>query len=484
MADADGDGEGGATRWLMASDVCKHCTHAACLDVCPTGALVRTEFGTVIVQPDVCNGCAYCVSACPFGVIDRREDDGRAWKCTMCYDRLRGGLEPACAKACPTDSIQFGPLDELRAIAQTRLDELHAVGRHAGPALRRGPGGRRRRGGRVLPAAGRARGLRAAAGPGGHHQGPARHVAAGRRWPPPPWPPAWPWRSPGGGRRAGGRRGERREARAPRWCREAEFRSYYGRPILKIPRWKAPHLPAYLYLGGLSGASAVMGAAAAATGRRALARAGRVTAAAAAMGGTGFLIAELGRPERFLHMLRVAKPTSPMSMGSWLLAAHSGLASAAAGSDLTGVAPGLGAAAGAASAVTGPLLATYAGVLLADTAVPAWHEAYRHLPFLFAGSAMASAGAAGLAATALGSGRDRGPAARMAVLGAAIELAAAHDLERSLGLTAEAYRQGEAGQLMRAARWLTPAGAVARRWPPRAAGRRRWPPPGCSRPGR
>jgi formate dehydrogenase iron-sulfur subunit len=124
----DAGDDGGGTRWLMASDVCKHCTHAACLDVCPTGALVRTEFGTVIVQPDVCNGCAYCVSACPFGVIDRREDDGRAWKCTMCYDRLRGGLEPACAKACPTDSIQFGPLDELREIAQGRLADLHAGG--------------------------------------------------------------------------------------------------------------------------------------------------------------------------------------------------------------------------------------------------------------------------------------------------------------------------------------------------------------------
>jgi formate dehydrogenase iron-sulfur subunit len=121
-------GDGAGTRWLMASDVCKHCTHAACLDVCPTGALVRTEFGTVIVQPDVCNGCAYCVSACPFGVIDRRSDDGRAWKCTMCYDRLRGGLEPACAKACPTDSIQFGPLDELRETAAARLEELHAAG--------------------------------------------------------------------------------------------------------------------------------------------------------------------------------------------------------------------------------------------------------------------------------------------------------------------------------------------------------------------
>jgi formate dehydrogenase iron-sulfur subunit len=124
----DTDDTGSATRWLMASDVCKHCTHAACLDVCPTGALVRTEFGTVIVQPDVCNGCAYCVSACPFGVIDRREGDGRAWKCTMCYDRLRGGLEPACAKACPTDSIQFGPLEELRATASARLAELHAAG--------------------------------------------------------------------------------------------------------------------------------------------------------------------------------------------------------------------------------------------------------------------------------------------------------------------------------------------------------------------
>jgi len=128
LVDGSADGDSGATRWLMASDVCKHCTHAGCLDVCPTGALVRTEFGTVIVQPDVCNGCAYCVSACPFGVIDRREGDGRAWKCTMCYDRLRGGLEPACAKACPTDSIQFGPLDELRVTAQARLDELHAAG--------------------------------------------------------------------------------------------------------------------------------------------------------------------------------------------------------------------------------------------------------------------------------------------------------------------------------------------------------------------
>ncbi len=119
---------GDASRWLMSSDVCKHCTHAACLDVCPTGALMRTEFGSVVVQPDVCNGCGYCIPACPFGVIDRRKEDGRAWKCTLCYDRLSGGLEPACAKACPTDSIQFGPLDELRERAAQRVGDLQDAG--------------------------------------------------------------------------------------------------------------------------------------------------------------------------------------------------------------------------------------------------------------------------------------------------------------------------------------------------------------------
>jgi formate dehydrogenase iron-sulfur subunit len=115
-------------RWLMSSDVCKHCTHAACLDVCPTGALFRTEFGTVVVQQDVCNGCGYCIPACPFGVIDQRQDDGRAWKCTLCYDRLQVDMEPACAKACPTKSIQFGPLDGLRVRAADRLSALHDRG--------------------------------------------------------------------------------------------------------------------------------------------------------------------------------------------------------------------------------------------------------------------------------------------------------------------------------------------------------------------
>ncbi len=133
-------------RWLMSSDVCKHCTHAACLDVCPTGSLFRTEYGTVVVQEDICNGCGYCVPACPFGVLDKRhlprspgdaplalpllgeKEDGRVWKCTLCYDRLKGGHEPACAKACPTDSIQFGELDELRERADARLEKLVAQG--------------------------------------------------------------------------------------------------------------------------------------------------------------------------------------------------------------------------------------------------------------------------------------------------------------------------------------------------------------------
>lgn len=125
---AEGDGDPGELRWLMSSDVCKHCTHAACLDVCPTGALFRTEFDTVVVQEDVCNGCGYCVPACPYGVIEQRPGDGRAFKCTLCYDRLGAGQEPACAKACPTESIQFGPLDELRERASARVDALHQSG--------------------------------------------------------------------------------------------------------------------------------------------------------------------------------------------------------------------------------------------------------------------------------------------------------------------------------------------------------------------
>jgi formate dehydrogenase iron-sulfur subunit len=115
-------------RWDFSSDVCKHCEHAGCLEACPTGSIVRTEFGGVFIQPDVCNGCGYCIVACPFGVVDRRPEDGRAFKCTFCYDRQKAGLKPACATVCPTESIQFGELDELRERAARRIEELRAKG--------------------------------------------------------------------------------------------------------------------------------------------------------------------------------------------------------------------------------------------------------------------------------------------------------------------------------------------------------------------
>jgi formate dehydrogenase iron-sulfur subunit len=115
-------------RWVFLSDVCKHCANAGCLEACPTGAIVRTEVGSVYVQPDICNGCGYCVVSCPFGVVEKRHDDGRAFKCTFCYDRQKVNLMPACATACPTQSIQFGPLDELKARAKNRVDELQHRG--------------------------------------------------------------------------------------------------------------------------------------------------------------------------------------------------------------------------------------------------------------------------------------------------------------------------------------------------------------------
>jgi formate dehydrogenase iron-sulfur subunit len=120
--------DAGAFSWLFSSDVCKHCVRAGCLESCPTGAIIRTEFDSVYVQPDVCNGCGYCITNCPFGVIDRREDDGRAWKCTLCYDRLKEDMEPACAKACPTDSIKFGDLESLHETAEIRVNRLHEQG--------------------------------------------------------------------------------------------------------------------------------------------------------------------------------------------------------------------------------------------------------------------------------------------------------------------------------------------------------------------
>src|SRR5204863_195639 len=239
---ADGNG-GTGLRWLMESDVCKHCTHAACLDVCPTGALFRTEFGTVVVQQDICNGCGYCVPACPFGVLDKRhlapapdlpafaKENGRVWKCTLCYDRLKGGHEPACAKACPTKSIQFGPLEELRERAAARL-----------------------------------------------------------------------------------------------------------------------------------------------AGNEELARTSLYVGAVADLVSPALLISDLGRPERFHHMLRVVKVTSPMNLGSWVLLVNGGASTTAAVLELLGRLKPIKVLAEAVATLAGPPLATYTGVLIADTAVPVWHD--------------------------------------------------------------------------------------------------------------
>jgi len=236
----------------------------------------------------------------------------------------------------------------------------------------------------------------------------------------------------------------------------AQFRSYYGRPILKEPTWKVPDVPAYLTLGGLAGASAVTAVAADVTGRPALTRVARVAAAIGAAGGAGALVHDLGRPGRFLNMLRVLKPTSPLSVGSWVLAPFSGLAGAAAASELTGRLPRLGRLAGLGAAALGPAMTTYTAVLLADTAVPAWHEAYPELPFVFAGSAMASAAGVGLATAPLA---ESGPAARLAVAGAAVELVASQRIETRLGLVGEPYREpGRASSLLRAGKSLTAAG--------------------------
>jgi hypothetical protein len=237
---------------------------------------------------------------------------------------------------------------------------------------------------------------------------------------------------------------------------EPEFTSYYGRPILKQPVWMQPDVPLYLFLGGLAGASALLAEGAAITGRRELERVARVAAAAGATLGTGALVHDLGRPMRFLNMLRVFKVTSPLSVGSWILAPFSGLAGAAAASELTGRLPTAGRLAGAGAGVLGPALATYTAALIGDTAVPAWHEAHRELPFVFAGSGATAAGGLAMIAAPLD---EAGPARRMAVAGAALELVSSRRIE-GLGLVAEPYRKGRPGRLLRAGRALTAAGLV------------------------
>jgi hypothetical protein len=238
---------------------------------------------------------------------------------------------------------------------------------------------------------------------------------------------------------------------------EPEFTSYYGRPILKQPVWKQPDVPAYLFVGGLAGASAVLAEGAAATGRPALRRVARLAAVGGSMLGAIALVHDLGRPARFLNMLRMFKVTSPLSVGSWILAGFSTFAGAAAASEVTGRLPAAGRLAGVGAGVLGPALVTYTAALVGDTAVPAWHEAHRELPFVFAGSGAAAAGGLAMLAAPVD---EAGPARRMATAGAAVELAATERMMWRLGMLGEPYREGRPGLLLKVARALTVGGVV------------------------
>jgi hypothetical protein len=238
---------------------------------------------------------------------------------------------------------------------------------------------------------------------------------------------------------------------------EPDFQSYYGRQILKTPTWKTPDVPLYLFLGGLAGGSAVLAEGAALSGNHALERVTRAVAAGGAGVGTVFLIHDLGRPERFLNMLRVFKPTSPLSVGSFILAPFSAFSSAALASQVTGRLPRLGRLAGVGAAAFGPPLAAYTAALFANTAVPLWHEGRRELPFVFVGSGAAAAGGLAMVLTSV---EASAPAYRMALAGATLELAAARTMEARLGMLAEPYETGKSGRLTKTARALTLAGAA------------------------
>ncbi|GAB3214329.1 NrfD/PsrC family molybdoenzyme membrane anchor subunit [Marinactinospora thermotolerans] len=256
-----------------------------------------------------------------------------------------------------------------------------------------------------------------------------------------------------------GRRRPRRGGRGERlMVPKAEFRSYYGKPVLNQIVWAPYDIGGYLFLGGLAGASSVLAAGAELSGRPVLARAMKIGALGAISGSVVALVHDLGRPARFVNMLRVFKPSSPMSVGSWLLACYGPLAGAAAVTDVTGLLPRLGRAAAVGAAAFGPAVAAYTAPLICDTAVPAWHEGHREMPFVFVGSGAAAAGGLGMLAAPV---EQAGPARRAALFGAALEVGAAQVMRRRMGMVAEPYGRGSAGVLMRAASALTLAGAAA-----------------------
>ncbi|MDT4971010.1 MAG: hypothetical protein QOG22_1153 [Pseudonocardiales bacterium] len=264
-----------------------------------------------------------------------------------------------------------------------------------------------------------------------------------------------------------GRLGRRRRGAESLMVPDVEFTSYYGRPVLKAAPWSAD-IPAYLFLGGLSGGSALLAAGADLTDRPALRRTARLGAASSITASFGLLVHDLGKPSRFVNMLRVAKVTSPMSVGTWILSAYGPLAGLAAAAELRQLVPRrlqplarllgfAGRPAGLAAAALGPAVASYTAVLMSDTATPAWHEAHRELPFVFVGSAASAAAGLGMLGAPV---TEAGPARRLALVGAAVEIVAERRMESSMGLAAETLHEGTAGTLMRASKALIAAGAL------------------------
>jgi formate-dependent nitrite reductase membrane component NrfD len=258
----------------------------------------------------------------------------------------------------------------------------------------------------------------------------------------------------------------RKRSREELMVEPARFQSYYGMPVINKPVWESRDIAGYFFLGGLAGASSVLGAGAHLTGRRSLARGSKSVAAGAISLSLVALVHDLGRPARFVNMLRVFKPTSPMSVGSWLLAAYGPAAVIAAGAEVTGLLPAIGATATAGAAVLGPAVASYTAALISDTAVPAWHEGRAEMPFVFVASSAAAAGGAGLITS---SSAENAPARRLAIVGGTAELVLSKLLERRLHPEVrKAYHEGKAEKYLRAAEALTGAGVLGAA----AAGRR------------
>jgi len=254
------------------------------------------------------------------------------------------------------------------------------------------------------------------------------------------------------------RRWRRRGGRAERpMVPAAEFTSYYGQPVLNPPVWEARDIAGYFFLGGLAGGSSLLAAGADLTGRPGLSRVAKTGAIGAGLVSMAALIHDLGKPARFLNMMRVFKVTSPMSVGTWLLSAYVPAAGVAAASALTGRVRWAGAAGTAGAALLGPAVAAYTAALISDTAVPAWHDGYQEMPFVFTGSAATAAGGLGLLAAPSG---ESGPARHLALLGVAMELAAFERMTRRIGMTAEPYETGRGGAYLRAAKALAGAGAA------------------------